>query len=480
MRVHRILFRSCWRAKRCGSKSGGAALPVRQAVDCAMQIVRGLAAAYEKGIVHRDLKPENLFITKDGRVKILDFGLAKLTQPQPNSEHGAKRLKERTEPGLIMGTVGYMSPEQLRGQTVDYRGDIFAFGAILYEMLAGIRAFQKPTSADTMSAILNEEPPEISRVAGNVGPVLQRAVHRCPEKDPERRFQSAAELALALDAVSDSGHAYSTSAAQAWRHWKLISLASVAVLALSTGGYFYFHRPLKLTDNDTVVLSDFSNSTGDAIFDGTLKTALTVSLRQSPFLTMLPDSRVAKTLQLMSRPANTKLTPEVARGLCQRAGSKAYIAGSIGSLGNEYVLGLKAVNCRTGDTLAEELATATNKKKVLDVLGGVTAKMRGELGEALSTVQNFDVPLKQATTSSLEALKEFTTGISIRNEKDTAASLPYFQHAVELNPDFAMGYRSLAGVYITLGETALGRDYLQQGIPIAAARQRTRKDDRHR
>ncbi|HUO17327.1 MAG TPA: protein kinase [Verrucomicrobiae bacterium] len=448
-------------------------LAVRKAIDYGVQIARGLAAAHEKGIVHRDLKPENLFVTKDGRVKILDFGLAKLTQPQSGSEHDAPTLTEGTEAGVVMGTVGYMSPEQVRGQTADHRADIFAFGAILYEMLAGKRAFQKPTSPETMTAILNEDPPGISQVAADIPPALQRVVHRCLEKNPEQRFQSASDLAFALNALSESGgSAYPATAAKAatgaGRRWKVIVPAALVVLALSVGGYFYFHRWPKLTDKDTIVLADFANSTGDVIFDDTLKTALNVSLRQSPFLNVLSDSRVAKTLQLMTRPANTKLTPEVARELCQRAGSKAYLAGSIGGLGSEYVLGLKAVNCQSGDTLAEEQVTAASKEKVLDTLGDAASKLRTELGESLATVQKFDVPLAQATTSSLEALKSYSLGIKAGNEEGQAAALPYDQRAIELDPNFAQGYNAMGNDYFNLGEVGRASEYFAKAFQLRA------------
>jgi Tol biopolymer transport system component len=242
---------------RCGR------MAVRKAIDYAVQIARGLAAAHENGIVHRDLKPENLFVTKDGRVKILDFGLAKLTQPQSNSEHSTLTLTEKTEPGVVMGTLGYMSPEQVRGQAADHRGDIFAFGAILYEMLAAKRAFQRPTSADTMSAILNEDPPCISQVVTDVPPALQRVVHRCLEKHPEQRFQSASDLAFALDALSDSGEAaYSAKAAKAaaaaGKPWKAIIPAAVVVLALSVSGYLYSHR--WHAESTWVQVTNFSDS----------------------------------------------------------------------------------------------------------------------------------------------------------------------------------------------------------------------------
>ena len=225
-------------------------------------------------------------------------------------------------------------------------------------------------------------------------------------------------------------------------------------------------RLTQLTDKDTIVLADFTNTTGDAVFDDTLKTALSVSLRQSPFLNVLPDSEVAKTLQLMTRPASTKLTPEVARELCQRAGSKAYLAGSIGSLGSEYVLGLKAVNCQSGDTLAEEQVTAASKEKVLDALGEAASKLRGELGESLATVQKFDVPLEQATTSSLEALKAYSLGQKAHNEKGSAAALPYHQRAIELDPNFAMGYSAVGGDYFNLGEADRASEYYTKAFQL--------------
>jgi serine/threonine protein kinase/Tfp pilus assembly protein PilF len=444
-------------------------LSMRKAIDYGVQIARGLAAAHEKGIVHRDLKPENLFVTKDGRVKILDFGLAKLTQPQSSSEHSAPTFTEGTEAGVVMGTVGYMAPEQVRGQAADHRADIFAFGAILYEMLAGKRPFQKPTSPETMSAILNEDPPGISQVTANIAPALQRVVHRCLEKNPEQRFQSASDLAFALDALSESRGSSPSATAFAsgvGRSWKMLVPAGVVVIALSIGGYFYFHGRPKLTDKDTIVLADFANSTGDAIFDDTLKTALNISLQQSPFLSVLPDNKVAQTLQQMTRPTTAKLTPEVAREPCQRAAGKAYLAGSIGGLGSEYVLGLKAINCQNGDLLAQEQVTAASKERVLEVLGEAASKLRGELGESLPSVQKFDVPLYHATTSSLEALKAYSLGQKTSDEKGLAAALPYEQQAIELDPNFAMGYRGVGGIYLSLGESGRASEYLTRAFQL--------------
>jgi tetratricopeptide (TPR) repeat protein len=232
----------------------------------------------------------------------------------------------------------------------------------------------------------------------------------------------------------------------------LVLGVTVAVLAGMGVQLLRSRRAHGLTERDTVVLGDFANSTGDPVFDDTLKTGLNLSLQQSPFLNVLPDSKVAVTLQLMTRPVSTKLTPEVARELCLRAGSKAYIAGSIDNLGSEYVLGLKAVNCQTGDTLTQEQVTAAAKENVLDALGGAASKLRGELGESLATVQQFDVPLEQATTPSLEALKALSLGNKAIREKSLVAALPYYQRAIQLDPNFATGYMNVGVVYFDLGE----------------------------
>ena len=242
--------------------------------------------------------------------------------------------------------------------------------------------------------------------------------------------------------------------------WKVIAPVAVALVALAVGSWWVSSRKTNaLTNQDTIVIIDFANSTGDPVYDDTLKTALSISLRQSPFLNVLSESIVAKTLQQMIRPASTKLTPEVARELCQRSGSKAYLAGAIGSLGSEYVLGLKAVNCQNGRMLAQEQVTAAAKEKVLDALGEAASKLRGELGESLATVQKFDVPLVQATTASLEALKAYSLGRKADNEKGAAAALPYDQRAIELDPNFAVGYWAVGGDYSNLGELGRASEY---------------------
>jgi eukaryotic-like serine/threonine-protein kinase len=264
----------------------------------------------------------------------------------------------------------------------------------------------------------------------------------------------------------DSAASAATTNAHTLR-WRMLAGVAMVAVALGLCAWVYFaRRALGLTEKDSVVLADFANSTDDRIFDDTLKTALTISLRQSPFLNVVPDSEVATTLELMTRPAGTKLTPEVARELCQRAGSKAYIAGAIGSLGSEYVVGLKAVNCRSGDTLAAEQVTAASKEKVLDTLGGAATKLRSELGESLATVQKLDVPLEQATTSSLEALQAYSLGRNARNEKGAAPALPYFQRAIQLDPNFALGYWALGSDYFDLGETNRASEYTTKAFQL--------------
>jgi len=438
-------------------------LPWRKAIDYGVQIARGLAAAHSKGIVHRDLKPENLFVTKDGHVKILDFGLAKLT--------GAAQSKlpsPVTEAGMMMGTVGYMSPEQVRGQAVDCRSDIFAFGAILYEMLWGQRAFNQPTTADTMSAILNEDPASISQLLPTAPLGLQRAVGRCLEKNPERRFQSVSDLAFALEALSDPGTVAVAEGLSAHRTklWKRVAPGLAVVLLVTGGVYYRSHQSKRLNEKDTTVLADFTNTTGDPVFDDALKTALAVSLRQSRFLNVLSENKVLATLRLMAHPATVPLTADTAREVCERAGSKAYIAGSIASLGSQYVLALRAVNCQSGDLLAEEQITASTKEKVLDALGEAASKLRGQLGESLAAVQNFDVPLPEATTSSLEALQTFSRGVKALGEKGAADGLPFFQRAIELDPNFALGHSALGDDYNSLGEVGRASDYYTRAFEL--------------
>ena len=399
-------------------------LPIKLALLCASQILAALVHAHEKGIVHRDLKPGNIMIAKSG-IKVLDFGLAKSGQDETI-----------TGSHMILGTPAYMAPEQRQGKPADARSDIYSFGCILYEMLTGAKvAFQRRRMPSRK---------------------LERIVDRCLEDDAARRWQSAAELERELARVSATGG----------RRKHVLVAAAATTLGLSAAAYFYFHPAPRLTDKDTIVLADFDNKTGDPVFDGTLRQGLAVQLEQSPFLSLVPDDRVQQTLHMMSQPADAHLTPQLAREVCQRTASAAVLEGSIATLGNQYVLGLRAEECRSGKVLDNELVQAARKEDVLNAVSQMASKFRARAGESLATVQQHDVPLEEATTSSLQALQAYSMGWKRNASAGADAGLPFFKRAVELDPKFAMGYAALGLYYGATGESNLAAENIRKAYEL--------------
>lgn len=429
-------------------------IPTSEAMPLVDDMTAALFAAHQVGVIHRDFKSGNVMLVNGpSRVcaVVTDFGLAR----QVHDDVSRSQIE-------IAGTVSYMAPEQIRGQALTPATDIYALGVVMYEMVTGELPFNGDSNVTVALKHLNEEPRPPRKISPNLEPRWQETILGCLRKAPEKRLQSAEEVRDALGRRSNATSSAMKESLKAWptlkrRYWAVAVLAMVLVVGFTAGrSYYHRHQGRPLSDKDTVVLADVSNNTGEAVFDDALKTALLVSLNQSPFLNVLSESKVSETIKLMDRPSNTQITPELARELCQRAGSKAYIAGSIAGLGSQYVLALKAVNCLSGELLAQAQVTANGKERVLDALGRAVSIMRGELGESLSSVQKYDVPLAYATTSSLEALKALSVGRKAYRQ-DTGVAMRYFLEASELDPNFAMAYHDLGRLYFTLDEMEKGR-----------------------
>jgi eukaryotic-like serine/threonine-protein kinase len=503
-----------------------ARMELREVLDVAQQIAAALAAAHQAGIVHRDIKPDNVMLRRDGLVKVLDFGLAKLEgdadvtprEEAMGAEAPTKAFMINTAPGMIMGTASYMSPEQARGLEVDARTDIWSLGAMLYEMVSARLPFEGATTTDVLSMILHREPPSLLLHRSDVPAELERIVEKSLTKEREERYQLARDLGLDLKRLkqrleletelertitpeeeakrasarltassggtitSGSGAAAATQTAgpsaahttssaeylvsEIKRHKKTaVIILTVLVIAVAASIFFYFRRASALTEKDTILVADFVNTTGDAVFDGALKQGLAVQLTQSPFLNIFPDARVRQTLRLMGRSPDDRVTKEVAREICQRQGLKAFLSGSISNLGSSYVITLEAVNGQSGDEMAREQVEAGSKEQVLKALSTAATKMRERLGESLQSIQKFDAPL-EVTTSSLEALKAFSLGYDQGIKGKFLEGIPSFKRAVELDPNFASAYGQLSIMYANSDQPVLAAEYAEKAFAL--------------
>jgi len=491
-----------------------AGMKLSDILEVAIQAASALAAAHAAGIIHRDIKPENIMVRRDGYIKVLDFGLAKLTEPKGSTTdtEAPTRAMVNTGAGTVMGTANYMSPEQAKGTHVDERSDLWSLGAVLYEMVTGHAPFPGETPTETISLILQKEPAPLTRFANDVPDELERIVTKALTKDREERYQTAKDLLidvrhlkrkLEVDAEIDrtvppefrgvvsthSGAGGSTASgamatatvstthaassaeyiiSHIGRHKKVVGLIAAGIIvAVGLAALFYFfHKKPALSERDTVLLADFVNTTGEPVFDGTLKQALAVQLGQSPFLNIFPDERVNQALRFMGRPPNERITKDVAKEICERQGLKAMILGSIAGLGSHYVITLEAVNAHAGDSIAREQAEAESKEQVLKALGQAASRLREKLGESLSSVKKFDSPIEEATTSSLEALKAFSQGNELRVSGHDREAIPFYKRAVEIDPNFALAYARLAVQYSNQFQTELAAQYSQKAYDL--------------